>query len=78
MALDNWLSIASPAIVPVSFEPCEVNKMVRIKINGSTISKTKDCKFEPAGIVALKFMLVGNNNFKIADAMNAPMIFETM
>jgi len=56
--------IASPAIVPVSLEPCEVNKMVSIKINVSTISKTKDCKLEPDGIVAPKFKFVGNNNFK--------------
>ena len=70
--------IASPAIVPVSFEPCELNKMVSIKMNVSTISKTNDCKFEPDGIVAPKFRFVGNNDFKMADAMNAPIICETI
>ena len=70
--------IASPAIVPVSFEPWEVHTIVSIKINASTISKTNDCKFEPVGMVAPKLMLSGNNNFKIADAVNAPIICEMM
>lgn len=33
------LPIASPAKAPVSFETCEVNKMVSIRINVSTIFK---------------------------------------
>ena len=66
--------MATPAVIPFSFEPVETLKMTSIKRNVSTVSRIKLCPEVPAGSVAPSFSSEGNKKRSKPLPANAPPI----